>query len=139
MLAGVLRVHDGLLTSSRVPSLSRPGRAVSAIEIAVLALLGAAAAAMTVLPHLQLRIPGHAILCAAFPLALGLALVPRQLAGSLMGTSALATALLFQAGGAGAGPGALTSLALTGPLLDVALLGAARPWRLYLGFVLAGL
>jgi hypothetical protein len=139
MLAGVLRVHEGLLTSSRMPALSRPGQAVSAIELAVLGLLGAAAAAATMLLDLRLRIPGHAILQSVFPMALGMALVPRRLAGSIMGASALATALLFQAVGAGGGPGALTSLALTGPLLDLALLGATRPWRLYLGFVLAGL
>jgi ABC-type Co2+ transport system permease subunit len=139
MLAGVLRVHEGLLTSGRVPSLARPGRAISAIEIGVLMLLGAAAAAATMLLNLQLRIPGHAILQSVFPMALGMALVPRRLAGSIMGVSALATALCFQVGGAGGGPGAITSLALTGPLLDVALLGARQPWRLYLGFVLAGL
>ena len=37
------------------------------------------------------------------------------------------------------GAGSLTSLALTGPLLDLALVGARRGWRLYLGFVLAGI
>jgi hypothetical protein len=139
MLAGALRVHDGLLTSARVPSLARPGRAISAVEVAVLMLLGAAAAAGTMLLNMPLRIPGHAILRSVFPMALGMALVPRSLAGSIMGVSALATALLFLAGGTGAGPGAITSLALTGPLLDLALLGARRPWRLYFGFVLAGL
>jgi hypothetical protein len=33
----------------------------------------------------------------------------------------------------------MTSLALTGPLLDLAVLGPGKGWRLYLGFVLAGL
>jgi len=139
MPASALPVHDGLLGASRVPSLARPERAVSVTEVAVLVLLGAAAAAATALPDLQLRIPGHAILRSVFPMALGMALVPRRLSGSVMGGSALATALLLQAGGAGGGPGAMTSLTLTGPLLDLALLGARQPWRLYLGFVLAGL
>jgi hypothetical protein len=73
-------------------------------------------------------------------MALGLALVPRRGAGTVMGGSALATALLLGAArGGGAGAGALTSLSLTGPLLDLALWGAERGWRLYLGIVLAGL
>jgi hypothetical protein len=139
MFAGVLRVHDGLLTSSRLPSLSRPGRSVATVEVAVLVFLGAAAAAATALPDLRLGIPGHAILRSVFPMALGLALVPRRLAGSVMGVSAVATSLLFRAGGLSGGPGALTSLYLTGPLLDLALVGAGRPWRLYLGLLLAGL
>ena len=139
MFAGVLRVHEGLLASSRVPSLCRPERAISAIELAVLVLLGFSAAAATMLLDFSLRIPGHAILRSVFPMALGLALVPRQAAGSIMGASAVATAFLFHAGDASGSPGAMTSLALTGPLLDLALLGAKSPWRLYLGFVLAGL
>src|SRR5262249_31817818 len=73
-------------------------------------------------------------------MALGVGLVPRRFAGTIMGGSALATALLAGvARGSGAGAGALTSLCLTGPLLDLALWGAQRGWRLYLGFVLAGL
>src|SRR5262245_10419602 len=127
MSASVLPVHDGLLGASRVPSLARPGRAVSVAEVAVLVFLGAAAAGAATLHHLQLRIPGHAILRSVFPMALGMALVPRRLSGSIMAGSALATALLLQLGGAEGGPGAITSLALTGPLLDLALLGARQP------------
>ena len=36
------------------------------------------------------------------------------------------------------GPGALTSLVLTGPMLDLALRWSRPGWRLYAGFVLAG-
>ena len=46
----------------------------------------------------------------------------------------------IKAGGAGAlGLGAMTSLLLTGPMLDLALWRAKPGWRLYLGFALAGL
>jgi hypothetical protein len=139
MPVSVLPVHNGLLGASRMPSLARPGRAISVVEVAVLVLLGVIAAASTSLLRLPLRIPGHAILVSVFPMALGLALVPRRLSGSVMGGSALATAFIFRATGSGVGSGAMTSLAMTGPLLDLALLGATRPWRVYLGFVLAGL
>jgi hypothetical protein len=139
MSVSVLPVHNGLFGASRVPSIACPGRAISAAEVAVLVLLGATAAAATALLNLPLGIPGHAILRSVFPMALGLALVPRRLSGSVMGCSALATALVFQVGGASGGSGAMTSLALTGPLLDLALLGAKRAWRIYLGFILAGL
>ena len=89
---------------------------------------------------LSLRIPGNAILRAVFPMALGLALVPRQCAGSVMGLGALASATVLKAGGMGGlGFGALTSLALTGPLLDLGLWRAAEGWRLYAGFIVAGL
>jgi hypothetical protein len=139
MFPAALRVHDGLFLSGRVPALSRPGRAVSALEIAALLATGAGAAVLATTLNFSLRIPGHAIVRSVFPMALGMALVPRRLAGSVMGASALATSGLLRLGGAGMGAGALTSLCLTGPLLDLALLGARRGWRLYLGFVLAGL
>lgn len=52
----------------------------------------------------------------------------------------MASVLLFRVGGAGTvGLGALTSLALTGPLLDAALWRAKRGWRIYLAFATAGL
>jgi hypothetical protein len=101
---------------------------------------GAVAALASAFLDLGLGIPGHAILRAVFPMAFGLAVVPRQLAGTVMGAGALATAIVVKAGGAGAlGVGAMTSLLLTGPLLDVALWRAKRGWRLYLGFAVAGL
>jgi hypothetical protein len=139
MLAEAWRIHDGLFSSTRVPSVSCPGRGVSVAEVGVLMLLGVVAAAATAFLDFSLRIPGHAILRSVFPMALGLALVPRRLAGSFMSVTALGAFFLFRRMGAGGGVGALTSLCLTGPLLDLALLGARRPWRLYLAFVLAGL
>jgi hypothetical protein len=89
----------------------------------------------------RLRIPGHAILRAVFPMALGLAVVPRRGAGTVMGVSALLSGLglrvLFPLGGFSLG--ALTSLSLTGPLLDLLLRHVRGGWRVYVGFALAGL
>ncbi len=57
-----------------------------------------------------------------------------------MGVIAFATALgLRFSGKAEIGFGALTSLSLTGPLMDVALWKARAGWRLYAGIILAGL
>jgi hypothetical protein len=139
MLAGILRVHEGLLTSSRVPVLSRRGHSLSLVEVAALLLVGAATAVLATSLDLHLRIPGHAIVRSVFPMAFGLALVPRGLAGTCMRAGALLTAGLLKAGGAGVGPGALASLSLTGPCLDLAILGARGGWWLYLRLALAGL
>jgi hypothetical protein len=140
MLRSLLGVHRGLLTLRRLPAVSSPEGAITAMEVMLLVSCGAVAAAATSLLDFNLRLPGHAILRAVFPMALGLALVPRQTAGTVMGASSLATVLILgMVRGHGAGAGAITSLALTGPLLDVALWGADRGWRLYLGFVAAGL
>jgi len=140
MLFNILAVHEGLFTSSRLPSLAHPGRRVAGIEVAVLISMGIGAGLMSLLPDFHLRIPGNAILRSVFPMALGLALVPRQLGGSIMGASALATAFSLKAAGFGGfGAGAMTSLGLAGPLLDIALLWAGRNWQLYLAIVLSGL
>jgi hypothetical protein len=140
MFSNVFRVHEGLFALSRMPSLALPGRRVAAIEIALLILFGCGAAAMSLLPDYHLRIPGHAILRSVFPMALGLALVPRRSGGIIMGASALVTALSFKSAGfAGFGWGAVTSLCLTGPLLDLALRWAGRGWHFYFGIISAGL
>lgn len=140
MLA-VARVHEGLLASSRMPSLARAGVQVSAVEVLALIVIGAGAAVLSAaLPDFHLRIPGHAIIRSVFPMALGMAFVPRRFGGMVMGGSGLTTALVLKGFGVtGLGAGALTSLALTGPLLDIALLRARRGWQLYLAFILAGL
>jgi hypothetical protein len=65
----------------------------------------------------NLQIPGHAILRAVLPMAIGLALVPRKNGGTVMGVAAL--------GGELPGLGACTSLALLGPMLDLALRSSA--------------
>jgi hypothetical protein len=110
------------------------------MEIALLLLAGAGAALASAFLDFSLRIPGHAIIRAVFPMAFGLALAPRQMAGTVMGAGAVASAMVIKVGGFGAiGMGAMASLTLTGPLLDLALWRARRGWRLYLGFALAGL
>ena len=132
-------VHEGLLAAGRVPSVSRRGERISAGEVVMLLLVGAAAAAASAFIRLGLRIPGHAIVLAVMPMSLGLALAPRRFSGSIMGVGAFATAVGLSAGGyASYGAGAMTSLCLTGPLMDVALAGAAGGWRLYAGLILAG-
>ena len=139
MLSSVIGVHHDLLVHGRLPTLTRPGERTSAAELVALFLCGSVAAMSTAFLDLDLRIPGHSIIRAIFPMAFGFALVPRRSAGTIMGISALATSLGLQAGGlAGTGVGAMTSLFLTGPLLDLALLYARAGWQLYLGFMLAG-
>ena len=103
---------------SRLPVLTRAGD-MAAVELAMLLLLGAAAALATLFLKPPLRIPGSSIVFGILP-------------------TALAVALGF--GGARMpGAGATASLVLAGPLLDLALAAARSGWRLYVGFVLAGL
>jgi len=136
----LLSVHPGLAGNSRLPVVAQPGQRLHAAEILLLLGAGLAATLATAFFELGLRIPGHAIIRAVFPMSLGLALAPRRMGGMVMGTSALGSALVLGAGGfAAIGAGAMTSLALTGPLLDLALWRAKRGWRLYLGFATAGL
>jgi hypothetical protein len=109
------------------------------LEIASLVGLGASAALLTTFVDFKLGIPGHHIVYAMLPVALGFALVPRRLAGTLMSASACATvAGLGIAGARIPGVGVLTGLALLGPLLDLALRWGGTGPRLYTAFVAAG-
>lgn len=136
----VLRLHGGLALNSRVPALAREQENLRGMEILVLLGAGAVAALASTFLELGLRIPGSAILRAVFPMAFGLALAPRQFGGVVMGAGALTTTIALRAGGMGGlGVGALTSLLVVGPMLDLALWRVRRGWRLYLGFALAGL
>jgi hypothetical protein len=135
----MLGVNETLLGAARVPALAESDRDVGAAELAVLALTGAGAAAISTLVDLNLRIPGHSILLAVFPMALGLALVPRRGAGSVMGFGAAVTTLGFGVAGVRLpGIGALTSLLLVGPFLDLALRWSGPRWQVYGAFALAG-
>ncbi len=140
MQSPVLSIHPGLADSSRLPVLAQQ-RQQSKLAITLLLLgAGVSAALATAMLHLGLRIPGHSIIRAVFPMAFGLALAPRRMGGMTMGAGALGSALLIKTCGfAVIGVGAMTSLVLTGPLLDAALWRAGRGWRLYLAFALAGL
>jgi hypothetical protein len=135
-----LTPNQGLLEASRLRTLVRGGERATWVELATLTALGLCAALASTLLDFKLRIPGHAILRAIVPMSLGLALVPRHYAGSVMTATALLGVLGLSAWGMShGGSGAWTSLLLTGPMLDVAARGARPGWRLYLGFSLAGL
>ena len=140
MNAGLFSVYDGVLGATRLPSVSRAGRRIAVADVATLVLAGAAAASAAGFLRLGLRIPGSSILLAMVPMALGFSLVPRRFAGVIMSGSALVTAGAFASADlAGYGVGALTSLCLTGPSMDVAMRGAGPGWTLYLRLVGAGL
>jgi hypothetical protein len=131
-------VNEGLSRAARVPSVTRARSRVSAIELLLLVTCGAAAAAAVGLAKLGLGIPGHSIVLAALPMALGLSLAPRRLAGSVMSAGALATAWALAARGASYGSGSFVSLCLLGPMMDAALHGVRRGRRVYAALVLAG-
>jgi hypothetical protein len=127
-----------LTRTSRVTPLAT-GAELRGRELVALLGAGTAAGALTAFADLDLRIPGHHILFAMFPIALGFALVPRRTAGTLMGAAGVTT--LAGLGAAGVhlpGPGAIAGLALAGPMLDLALRWGGGGWRLYAAFLAAG-
>jgi hypothetical protein len=135
-----MTVNGALLGGSRFPFLVHAGQRTALREWCLLLGLGALAALIASLLEFRLKIPGHAILRGVLPITLGLALVPRRFAGSVMGVSALLTALaLPNLGGRMIGAAALTTLVLIGPMLDLALWHARPGWRLYLRLALAGM
>jgi hypothetical protein len=139
MFADAFETHAGLLTATRVPTLGRADARISGAEVTTLLLAGAAAAVLTGFVRLGLRIPGHAIVLAVLPMALGLALVPRRFAGVIMGGSALGAAgALSAAGFTHYGVGAMTSMCLSGAMMDVAVLGAGPGWQVYVRLLGAG-
>ena len=132
-------VRDGLIGAARFPSLARPRHGISAAELLLLLTCGVSSAAAVGFVKLSLGIPGHSIVLAALPMALGMSLAPRRFAGSVMSAGALATAvLLTQSGAARFGSVAFASLLLLGPVMDVALRRVRSGWRVYAALVLAG-
>lgn len=128
-----------LRSASRLPAISRAGD-ITVAELGLLVGCGALATLAVGLFHLQIRVPGHAILRAVLPMALGLALVPRRSAGMVMAIGAgLAAAALSWAQVGRFPPAALLSLLALGPVLDLALAGKASGWRLYARFAAAGM
>lgn len=128
----------GLQISSRLPTLAEESR-VSAKEIAVLLACGTLAAAAVGLVRLRMGLPGHAILRAVLPMAIGFALVPRRGGGSVMAFGAGIMAAVMSIAQVGSfQPAALLSVLLLGPILDLALLGKPQGWQLYARFVAAG-
>lgn len=113
---------------------------VTPAEWAVLVAAPFLAATCEAYLQLNLRLPGHAILRVVFPLAVGLALAPRRQSGAVMSSLGVAFVVLYNVVlAAGIGLGAMTSLALTGPVLEIASRSARPGWRLYLRFAAAGL
>jgi hypothetical protein len=110
------------------------------IDLLVALITGVVAACTVAFVDLNLRIPGHAILKAVFPISLGFAFVPRRATGLVMMVSALASLFVLRWGSRlGVGVGATTSLLALGPLLDLLLWRAQQgPW-LSVRFALAGL
>lgn len=135
-----LGVRTELRSAGRLPVLSREGSGLSMLELCLLLLLGIAAATITAFVHLQLRVPGSVILRAVFPMALGLALVPRRGSALIAGVAAGFTGSLYSLIDVGdTSSGALTILWLIGPMLELAMIGATQGWKLYLRFMTAGL
>ncbi len=117
--------------------MTRP--ALGLVETAALLLCGMAAAFAVLLLEFKWRLPGHAILRGVFPMAMGLAMVPRRGAGTVMGLGAIATAAVVLTSGWGEkGLGSLTSLFLVGPLLDLSTRWSTSGKRVYLAFMSAG-
>lgn len=124
----------------RLPAVGDTEQPIQKVEFALLLGMGVAAAAIASFLETGLRIPGNAIIRTIFPLALGIALVPRRGSGSTMGLAASVTALGFTSARLGtAGFGAMTSLLLCGVVLDAVITWAKSGWRLYVGLALAGL
>ena len=145
MPAVELPLHPGLSAATRlgwVPG-TVSGEVVPGLrDWVVIVLAGTTAAAASTFLDFSLRVPGHAILRVILPLMAGMALVPRRGAGTAIGGVALLTGLSFRIGGMTGGElglGALTSLAVTGPLLDYALRRVSGGPRLYLACGLAGM
>ncbi len=128
--------HPQLRSASRVS-----GSRDLLSDLMILAACGCAAALMVALIDLNLKIPGHAILKGTFPIALGLALVPRRFSGMAISASAMGTlmTLKFFTTLDMPGGGSTTSLLLLGPMLDLLLWGARPGLNTIVRFVLAGL
>jgi hypothetical protein len=132
-------VREDLLGAARLPSLAHSRERVSLAELLILLACGAAGAAAVGVVKLSLGIPGHSIVLAGLPMALGVSLAPRRLAGSVMSAGALGTAWTLTATGAASyGSGSMVSLSLIGPMMDIALGWARTGWRVYAALLLAG-
>jgi hypothetical protein len=130
--------HDGLTGAARFPWRAQAQPRVSTAELLLLVVCGAAGAVAVNFVKLGLGIPGHSILLAALPMAFGLSLAPRHFAGSVMSAGALGTASMLTAFGASYGSGAIVSLSVLGPMMDLALRRARSGGLVYLALMLSG-
>jgi hypothetical protein len=132
-------IHDGLAAAGRIPSAARIHERISTLEILLLLICGSTSALAVELIRLGLRLPGHAIVLAMIPMALGLSLAPRRSAGFIMSAGAFSTEIILSLTGmVHYGSGSFVSLCLLGPIMDLILAKARSGWRLYSGLVLAG-
>jgi hypothetical protein len=140
MSYNLFHVHEGLAAAGRIPSAARVRDHISASEMAILIFCGAISASAVSFIRLGMRIPGHAIVLAMAPMALGLALAPRRFSGFIMSAGAFSTASIFGLLGiVHPGAGSFVSLCLLGPVMDLALARLRSGWRLYFGMILAGI
>jgi hypothetical protein len=140
MIYNWFSVHEGLAAAGRIPTAARVRDRISDIEVAILIFCGMISASAISFVRLGLRLPGHAIVIAMIPMALGMALVPRKFSGFIMGAGACGAALMFGAFGlVQNGAGSFVSMCLIGPVMDLALTKARSGWRLYFGMILAGI
>ena len=127
-----------LRVASRLPAIARTAN-VSVAELACLFVCGGLAAIAIGLLHPAIRVPGHAILRGALPMAMGLALVPRRSAGIIMAIGAGVTSVAMSAAHLDVFPAtSMLSVLALGPVLDLALLGQSVGWKLYFRFAAAG-
>ena len=140
MIENWFGIHDGLAAAGRIPAVARIRDRISTSELMLLILCGGAAAAMSGLVKLGLRLPGNSIILSMLPMILGLAIAPRRFSGFIMSAGAFGTAAAFSlAGLAHYGSGAFVSLCLMGPMMDLALTKARNGPRLYVGLAMAGI
>jgi hypothetical protein len=139
MLGTTFAPQTSLQERSRLPVLSS-GTQISALELCCLLACGALGMFVVGAFHqLRIPVPGHAILRGALPMALGLALVPRRSSGLIMTIGAGLTAWLMNSFGVGRFPqAAVVSVLALGPIVDLALLGRAQSWGLYVRLAAAG-
>lgn len=140
MISPPFSLNDALWRSSRLTARADYRTVSAGRDAAVFLLAGFTAALCVQFLDFSLRIPGHAILRSVVPVTLGMALAPRRLSGTLIGTSALASAVLLRRLGAeGVGMGAFTSLLAIGPMLDVALWQTRGGKAIFLRCAVAGI
>ncbi len=139
-MQSVFALRRGVADSARLPAWLRKADAINAAEWIALVLSGVACGLLMVYFPWNIRLPGNAIMRAVFPMALGISLVPRRCAGSIIGI--VGGLVVGAAWWQQIGKGHITttaSVVLLGLFLDTALTNARSGWRIYLRFATAGL
>jgi hypothetical protein len=114
--------------------------AINGLDFFILAAAGMVAACALALVPTPIRVPGHAILKAALPIAAGVALVARPMAGTLASSfGLLASAILMLLGMGHLSMAAMVSLVSFGPAVDFALRNTSGKWHTLFRLSLAGL